>query len=197
MSYLSFVLSALNTGFYKYFLILILAIIEGPVVMSFSGFLWRLDVFNFIPLYFALMTGDLIADALWYGVGYFGGHRFIQKYGKYFNLSEEGVEKFKKFFDLYKTKILFISKITMGFGFALFVLISAGISKINFKKYMAINFLGQIIWTFVLMMLGYFFGSIYLIIDKSLKIGFVIGVFMFLIIIIYGLGAYLRQKTKI
>lgn len=188
-------LASLN--YYKYFLVLILAIVEGPVVMTFSGLLWRLNYFDFLQLYLVLMAGDLIADAIWYGVGYFWGHKFIQRYGKYFGLSEEKVTKFKNLFDNHKTKILFISKITMGFGLALLVLISAGLSRISFKKYLSINFLGQIIWTFLLLVLGYFFGSIYLIIDKSLRIGFLVGLFLFIIFSIYGFNIYMRKKSKL
>lgn len=187
----------LFSNYYKYFLVLILAIIEGPVIMTFSGLLWRLNYFDLLPLYLVLMAGDLIADAIWYGVGYFWGHKFIQKYGKYFDISEEKVKKFKNLFDNHKTKILFISKITMGFGLALLVLISAGLSRISFKKYLSINFLGQIIWTFLLLVLGYFFGSIYLIIDKSLRMGFLIGLFLFIILSIYGFNAYMRKKSKL
>ena len=184
-------------SYYKYFLVFLFSIIEGPVVMTFSGFLWRNDYFNFLPLYLALMAGDLTADALWYGVGYFGGVKFIEKYGKFFNISEEKVLQFKNRFHNHQAKILFWSKITMGFGFALVVLIAAGISKVPFKKYIAINFLGQIIWTLLLMFLGYFFGSIYLIIDKGLKIGFIIFMVLFVIFLMYGFNKYMQSRSKI
>ncbi|MGC8776179.1 MAG: DedA family protein [Minisyncoccia bacterium] len=195
MNSLSLLLSTFS--YYKYFLVLFLAIIEGPVVMAFSGILWRIGQFDFLPLYLALMAGDLIADALWYGLGYFGGYNFIKKYGKYFKISEEQIEKFSNAFNKHQAKILFISKITMGFGFALLVLIAAGISRISFRKYITINFLGQIIWTFALLVLGYFFGSIYLIIHQSLRIGFLIFGFLILIVLIYGLNSYMRKKSKI
>jgi len=165
--------------------------------MTFCGFLWRNEYFNFLPLYLALMAGDLTADALWYSVGYFGGIKFIEKYGKFFNISEEKVLKFKNSFHNHQTKILFLSKITMGFGFALVVLIAAGISKVPFKKYITINFFGQIIWTLLLMFLGYFFGSIYLIIDKGLKIGFIIFMVLFVMFLMYGFNKYMQSKSKI
>jgi membrane protein DedA with SNARE-associated domain len=184
-------------SYYKYFLVFLFSIIEGPVVMTFSGFLWRNDYFNFLPLYLALMAGDLTADVLWYSVGYFGGIKFIEKYGKFFNISEEKVLKFKNSFHNHQTKILFWSKITMGFGFALVVLIAAGISKIPFKKYITINFLGQIIWTLFLMFLGYFFGSIYLIIDKGLKIGFIVFMVLFVMFLMYGFNKYMQSRSKI
>lgn len=182
---------------YKYFLIFLLSVIEGPTIMAFSGFMWRLNYFNFLPLYLMLMAGDLVADALWYLVGRVGGDKFIEKYGKYFNVSEEKILKFKQTFNRHQAKILFFSKITMGFGFALVVLIAAGLSKVPFKKYISINFLGQIIWTLMLMYLGYFFGSIYLIIDKSLKIGFIVFGLIIFFALIWGLNNYFKSKSKI
>jgi len=184
-------------SYYKYLLVFLFSIIEGPVVMTFCGFLWRNEYFNFLPLYLVLMAGDLTADALWYSFGYFGGIKFIEKYGKFFNISEEKVLKFKNSFHNHQTKILFLSKITMGFGFALVVLIAAGISKVPFKKYITINFFGQIIWTLFLMFLGYFFGSIYLIIDKGLKIGFIIFMVLFVMFLMYGFNKYMQSKSKI
>ncbi|MCX7589864.1 MAG: DedA family protein [bacterium] len=186
-----------SISYYKYLIVLILSIIEGPVVMTLSGMLWKLNYFSFLPLYLALMTGDLIADTFWYYIGYFGGHNFIKKYGKYFSISEEKLDKFKIFFNKHQSKILFLSKVTMGFGLALFVLIAAGISRISFKKYITINFLGQIIWTLFLVILGYFFGTLYLLIDKSLRIGFVILVILVSFILIYGLNYYMKRNIKI
>lgn len=186
-----------TVSYYKYLLVLLLSIIEGPVIMTFSGMLWRLNYFSFLPLYFSLMIGDLIADAFWYSLGYFGGHNLIKKYGKYFNISEERLEKFSNLFKKHQSKILFLSKVTMGFGFALVVLIAAGISRISFKKYIIINFFGQIIWTIILMTLGYFFGTLYLFIDKSLRSGFIILIFIILILLIYGFNYYMKRNSKI
>lgn len=186
-----------TVSYYKYLLVLLLSIIEGPIVMTFSGMLWRLNYFSFLPLYFSLMIGDLIADAFWYSLGYFGGYSLIKEYGKYFNISEERLKKFSNLFKKHQSKILFLSKVTMGFGFALVILIAAGISRISFKKYITINFFGQIIWTLVLVTLGYFFGTLYLFIDKSLRFGFIILVFIVLILIIYGFNYYMKRNSKI
>lgn len=195
MEYLNLIGESIS--YYKYILVLILSIIEGPVVMAFSGMLWKLSYFSFLPLYLSLMAGDLIADTFWYFVGYFAGYNFIKKYGLYFNISEDKLKKFNIFFTEHQSKILFLSKITMGFGFALLVLIAAGISKVPFKKYISINFLGQIIWTLLLMILGYFFGSLYLVIHKSLRFAFIILIFIILVFLIYGLNSYMKRNVKI
>jgi len=178
---------------YKYLIIFLLAIVEGPVVMTLAGFMLRLGYADFWPLYLTLMAGDLTADSLWYGLGYYFAHPLVKKYGRFIGVSEELLAKTTTLFQKHPNKILFLSKITMGFGFALVVLIAAGLSRVPFKKYIAFNATGQIFWTALLMSVGYFFGNFYLVINKDLQL---LSLFAFVIIIIFlmrGIGRYLRS----
>src|SRR5882724_9313264 len=104
---------------YRYWVILPLAIVEGPVIMLFCGFIVRIGGLALIPTYFLLMTGDFIGDVLWYGIGRYGARSVIERFGKYLSISVGDFERFERLFHDHQTKILFISKITMGFGFAL------------------------------------------------------------------------------
>ncbi len=181
---------------YRYPIAYPLAIAEGPVVMMISGFLVRLGFFAFLPIYFILMAGDLTGDVVWYNIGRHGARSFIEKYGKFFSVTEREVEKAEKFFNEHQAKILFISKITMGFGFALATLMAAGAARVSFKKYMLINFLGQFIWTGLLMAVGYFLGNLYVLVDQSLRWGFIGAVIVIGGALAYGFGKYLRKRAK-
>ncbi len=178
----------------KYFLIFLGVILEGPVIMMSCGFLLKLGYVSFIPTYFALMAGDLVADAGWYGVGYFFGNRFVQKFGKFFGITDENIEKVKGIFHRRKNSILFISKITMGFGFSLVTLIVAGLVKIPFKRYLAINIIGQFIWTGILLFIGFSFGNFYSQIANYF--GRISGIAFFIVIffLLIFLGKYFRGK---
>jgi len=103
------------------------------------------------------MLGDLIGDAGWYYVGRRYGHVFVTRYGKYFNVTESGVERMTRLFHRYKNSVLFLSKISNGFGFALVTLTTAGMVRIPFGRYMLVNLMGQLIWTGFLLDAGYFF----------------------------------------
>ena len=173
-----------------------LAIVEGPVVMMLCGLLVRVGFFSFWPIYFILMAGDLTGDVLWYLVGRHGARSFVDNYGHFFSITEENVEKTEQFFQDNQTKILFISKITMGFGFALATLIAAGAAKVPFKKYFAINFLGQFIWTGILMGVGYFLGNLYVLVDKSLRWAFIIALILIAAGAAYGFGKFMRRKIQ-
>ena len=180
---------------YKYLLIFLAAIAEGPVLMTFSGFLLKVGYASFWPLYVVLMAGDLTADILWYGVGYYYAHPFVKRFGHFFGVNEALLAKTQAAFARHQKTILFLSKITMGFGFALVVLITAGMVRVPLRKYILFNALGQFVWTGLLLSVGYFFGNLYLRIDEGLR---VMSVFAFVLIVfalLSGINRYLRTRN--
>jgi len=179
-----------------YIFIVLFAFAEGPFLSMVFGVIIRLGYFGIVPVYLALMAGDLIGDVFWYYLGHFYGHSFIRKFGKYFNVNEQSVEKVKIIFHKHKHPILFISKITNGFGFALATLMTAGMVKIPFRRYIAINILGQFIWTGLLMSIGYFFGNFYLAVNAIFGKIFIIGIFIILLIALMRYQKYLQNKIK-
>lgn len=178
----------------KYVLLFIGTIFEGPVVMMASGFLYSLGQFNFLPMYLVLVFGDFTADIGWYCVGRFGTRHAIFKYGHFLGITPRLLEKVENKFKNYHQKILIISKLTMGMGFAFIVLIVAGIFKVPFKNYVILNLIGGFIWTALLLTIGYFFGNIYMLISGPMKIIFVIGVFTAFIFGIRYTNSYLKTK---
>jgi membrane protein DedA with SNARE-associated domain len=179
---------------YRYAMIYPLAIVEGPVVSIISGFLVRTGFFAFWPAYFLLMAGDLTGDVLWYTVGRLGARPLINRYGRFLSLDADNVDKLESLFHKHQTKILFISKLTTGFGFAIATLVAAGAAKVSFKKYFAINFFGQFIWTGILMAVGYFLGNLYALVDKSLRWGFVAGIIIVGFLAVYGFGRAMKKR---
>ena len=178
----------------KYILLLIGTIVEGPVIMLASGFLYHLGQFDLLPMYLCLVLGDFIADIGWYCVGRFGTRSVIFKYGHYVGVTPEKLKKVEERFQKYHQKILIISKLTMGFGFALVVLIVAGIFKIPFKNYVILNLVGGFIWTAFIITIGYFLGNIYTAIPESVKISFLLAVFLMILIGFKFMNKYLSKK---
>lgn len=179
---------------YRYAILFPLALVEGPVIMTIGGVLLKLGYFSFWPLYLVLMAGDLAADIIWYAVGYYGGHRLVHRYGKYFSISDKLLAKTEAAFHRHQNKILIISKVTMGLGFALVILITAGIMRIPFKKYVLFNVLGQTVWTALLIGIGYFFGSFVIFVNEGLRLATGIAFAVIITALLYGVNRYLRQR---
>ena len=179
---------------YRYILIIPLTIVEGPIVMVLCGFLLRFGEFDILPLYGALTLADVIGDIGWYCVGRFGGLPFIKRFGHFFSVTEKSLAKTTALFHKYHNRILFISKITMGFGFALVTLITAGIAKVPFKKYLLFNISGQLIWTAVLLGIGYLFGNLYTSINKGFRDVTLVAICIIVIVLFYGVGKYISKR---
>ena len=179
---------------YKYMILLPIAFVEGPIIMFLGGTLYHFGYFELIPLYFPLLVGDLLADFFWYGLGYYASRPLLKKYGHFLSITEEVFNKIEQLFHHHQIKILFISKITMGFGFALATLIAAGASHVPFKKYATINLLGGFIWTGLLMALGYFFGDLYSKINEEFRLVSILSVLVAISFILYGVRKYLRNR---
>ena len=145
----------------KYILLFLGAFFEGPAVMIGAGFLYQQGQFNFFQMYSCLVLGDFTADIVWYIIGRYGARSLINKYGRFFNITPEIIDKVEARFKAYQDLILWISKLTMGFGFSLATLLTAGMLKVNFKKYASINLIGGLIWVFIMVFVGFFFGNVY------------------------------------
>jgi membrane protein DedA with SNARE-associated domain len=179
-------------SYYRYLLAFGLTFVEGPMVMVAAGILLRLGFFYFWPIYLSLMLGDFVADLGWYAVGRYGGRKFVQRFGKYFSLTPEVIEKIEGFFHKHQDTILIVSKLTMGFGFAVATLVTAGMVRIPFKKYALFNFLGGFVWTALLLFLGFFFGNLYAVLNKGFKVTFIVVLAVFMVAVLYGSSRYFK-----
>jgi membrane protein DedA with SNARE-associated domain len=177
-----------------YAIIMVVGLFEGPFVSMVCGAVLALGFLSFWPVYIALMLGDLIGDVVWYNIGFHFGDKFLTRFGKYFGITERHVERVKNVFQVRKYSLLFLSKISNGLGFALAVLFSAGMSRVPFLQFMGINTLGQLVWSGVLIAIGFFFGDLYLKINSIM--GRISLVFLAAVVIFAALRyvKYLQKK---
>ena len=181
-------------GAYIYLILFPLVILEGPIVMVICGFLLHLGYLSFWPVYLILVLGDLTADLGWYWVGFYGAEPMIRKYGRWFNISLAMVERIEKVFERHHDKIILISKVTMGFGFALATLVAAGLAKVPLARYLTLNLIGELIWTGFLLAVGFFFGGLYQLIDRGFRLAFLGFGLVVVIAALYGVSQYMRKR---
>lgn len=179
---------------YKYLLIIPLAIIEGPILAMVCGFFIQTDFFSFWPIFVILMLGDLISDIYWYAIGYYGGRRLILKYGRFFSVNEKTLEVTERIYHRHYHWILLLSKVTMGFGFAVAIVATAGIVRVPFRKYMILNIIGQPIWTGMLLGIGYFLGNYLYRVQNGFELISVIALIIITFAGLFGLSRYVRTK---
>ncbi len=176
----------------KYVLIFAGSFLEGSAVMMTTGLLWHIGTVAFWPAYAALLAGDFLADVMWYVIGHYGARSFFDRWGHFFGATPDVIGKVERRFNHYHTKILIISKLTMGLGLAVPILIVAGMLRVPFMRYLMINVLGGIVWVLFLMGIGYYFGDVLQQIPKDFQIAVAIAVpFLFF----FGLR-WVNRKLK-
>ena len=84
----------------------------------------------------------------------------------------------------------------MGFGFALVTLITAGIVKIPFRKYLLLNTIGQFVWTSLLLAIGYFLGNFYLYVNSALAKMGILALIVVIFIFLVGYGKFIKNKIE-
>ena len=178
----------------KYPLIVMGALLVGPLMTMISGIFIRLNTLDLVPAYFVLITADLIGDIGWYWIGRAWGRPFIRKFGKYFSITENHVITLEKFFHRFHDRILIISKLTMGFGFAAVTLFTAGFSRVPFRRYLLLNALGEFFWTALWLAIGFFFTDLFVRVNTVLSRVAVTGGIIIFFALVIGVAKYLRHR---
>jgi membrane protein DedA with SNARE-associated domain len=196
MEFPAFIVAAMGLAWqYKYALVFLGMIIEGPIVMVASGFFLRFGVFDLIPIYIVLVIGDLMADIMWYYVGYYYAEPLIRKRGHFLGVTPEVFEKVKRLLHNHQTLILLGTKVTIGFGLALGTVITAGAVKVPFKKYVILNLIGEMVLSAILLTVGYYSGHFYSAIGKGFREVFLVAGFIFIAAVIFGFAKYMKSKV--
>lgn len=177
----------------RYVLLFMGTLLEGPVVMLAGGVLWHVGVVQFFPALMALFGGDIVADVIWYNIGYFAGRPFVRRYGYWFGFAPDTVEKVERRFQWYHSRILIISKLTMGFGLAVPILTVAGLLRTPFYRFLTINMLAGILWTSFMMAVGYYFGNIIAQMPQQLQISVIVILLTMAFVFLRHLSARLAQ----
>lgn len=144
---------------YRYFVIFPLAVVEGPIIMILSGFLVSLGTLGFFTTYIILVIGDLTGDSLYYALGRFPGLKLAPAVIAKLGLTHHHIARLDYHFKNHPKKIFSFGKISQGFGAApLFV---AGLVKFPFTKFMMYNSVITLVKSFLLLLVGYYFGRAY------------------------------------
>jgi membrane protein DedA with SNARE-associated domain len=172
---------------YGYWGMLPLMIIEGPIVTILAAMLASLGAFAWPVVLLFSILGDSVGDVLLYGAGRKWGMGFARKFGKYLGFTEELVVKLGKHFEKHGGKTIFAVKSTTGLCWATFT--TAGIVKMDFKKFLKYSLLGGVVWSGFLVAMGYFYGYLWKTIKQYLSwVGWLVfagAVISFVVITLY------------
>jgi membrane protein DedA with SNARE-associated domain len=174
---------------YRYLILFPLIVVEGPITVITAGVLSSIGLLNFFAVYFVAIIGDLAGDSLYYAAGRYG-RKHLDRWGRFIGLPKERLEKMETHFNAHGGKTLVAGKLSHAIG--AIVLVSAGIARIPFRKFIFFNFWATLPKSLVLLLIGFYFGNTFIHLQRYFDFAW-LGT---LIITLLLLGVYLiLRKT--
>ncbi len=161
----------MNYGYFGMFLGMVLEaviiIIPSEAILATGGILASKNIFTFKLAFITGLLGSIFCAIVIYFMGYFGGRTFIKRYGKYFFMKEEELEKSDSWFNKYGLLSALIGR-NIPIVRTL-ISLPIGIMKLSFTKFLIYTTIGSIPWTLAFVYFGYKLGDNWIIINTYLS----------------------------
>ncbi len=180
---------------YRYWILIPLSLIEGPIVAIVAGTLAAAGYFNpyFLMVFFIIR--DLVTDLAYYAVGVFAANTaFVRRLLHKIGVTAEHLEKAQALWRNHPGKTMFLGKLSYGIAPSFFVV--AGMTRMSLTRFIGYNAIVAVFQYGVCLLLGYYFGnaaggSITNIISN---IQILTGVFVVSLIVFYLIRGYFRKR---
>ena len=126
--------------------------LPSEAVLPFAGILVNKGVMNFHIAALFGAIGCVLGSIPSYYLGYFGGRPFVEKYGKYFLVSQKDLEDADKWVDKYGDWAFFLCRMLPVIR--TFISFPAGILRARKRIFFTLTFLGSLIWCYFLVYVG-------------------------------------------
>ena len=130
------------------------------------------------------MAGDLIADIVYYFIGYHSRSLIIERYGHHIGLTKERIEKVGKMVHTHFKKTMLVVKLSPFIPVP--GLLAIGASKVSPRKFIEMSLLITTPKSILFALLGFYSGKAYTYLDSTITNGsYIAGGLILLIVIIY------------
>ena len=164
-------------------------VLPGDSLLFAIGTFAAIGSFDLFTVTAVLTVAAIAGDTANYWIGHYLGPKVFHYEGSRF-FNKQHLERTHQFYEKYGGKTIIIARfIPVIRTFAPFV---AGIGSMTYRKFLAYNVVGGILWIFSLTLAGYFFGNIP-VVRKNFSL-----VIMAIVVIscLPGVIEYLRQRGK-
>ena len=133
--------------------------IPGESMLLLASFTAGLDGQLRLPwIIFWASFGAIVGDNIGFYIGRTGGRRFVERFGRFFFVKTEHLDKAATFFARHGAKTVFLGRfITFLRIWAAFL---AGMNKMPWKTFLFYNALGGIVWALYISLLGFCAGRL-------------------------------------
>lgn len=173
----------------------VIIIIPSEFILATGGILAGQKIFSFWGAFFVGLLGSVFCAVIIYAMGYYGGRGFVRKYGKFFFMKEEDLDKTDTWFEKYGLIAACIGRNVPIIR--TLISLPIGITRLSFKKFFLYTLLGSIPWTFVFVYFGFALGSNWTILtDVTSKMKVPIKILLFLLIVSWLISKIKKIRKK-
>ena len=142
--------------------------VPSELVLIPAGYLAHKGEMSFPLILLASTLGSLAGASLNYILALWLGRPFLNKYGKYFFVRPELLQKTDQFFLKHGAISTFTGRLILGIRHL--ISIPAGLTRMNFGKFSFYTCLGAAVWSLILILMGYFIGGNEQLIKENLPV---------------------------
>lgn len=164
----------------------------SEIIMIPAGYLAFKGEMNIYIVVFTGVTGSVAGALFNYYLALHFGRAFILRYGKYFFIKEETLDKLESFFIKHGELSTFNGRLIPGIR--QLISLPAGLARMNIFTFSFYSALGAGIWIVVLVALGYLLGSNEALISQYLRAATLIALLCVVLITIFYVTRHKRRK---
>ena len=167
-------------------------IVPGESLVLVAGFVAAQGVLDLGDLILVVAVGAAIGDSVGYELGRRLGRQWLSRYGARVGISRARLDRVDAYFDRHGGKSVFIGRF-VGFARAL-VPFLAGSSRMPYRLFLPYNVFGALLWSAVVVLLGYFLGASWQVAERW--IGRASAILGGLLLVIFMLAWLWRSAVK-
>jgi len=131
--------------------------LPGETVLLAGGFFARQGSLPLLGVLVAAFLAAVAGDNSGYWIGRRGGRALVERHGRWVGLTAQRLEAIAGFYDRHGAKTILIARFLSGVR--AFAPLFAGISRIPWRRYAAVDAVACLLWSTAVGLVGYAFGE--------------------------------------
>lgn len=131
--------------------------VPGETVLLFAGFLAYHGKIELMPSILVAIAGATLGDSMGFLFGHYGGRPFVDRFIRRFPVVRKSFDQSQTLFLKYGQWAVFTGRFITGLR--MFAGILAGLFRMPYRRFLAFNFSGAVVWAVAITYVGFLFGN--------------------------------------